>query len=525
MPYISDMEWNVTRLALPSLCILVLFALTEFPDCSAAVAGQETLVMAWESAPRSIDPRYAVDIASRDLESLVQCSLISFDATGKTVGDLAEKWIWSDDRTLKITIRSHATFSDGTPVTSADVKATFDSFKRKDVVAASPLAKNFASIQDILSPDAVTVLFKLSEPDAAFLSHLEVGILPTKLTRTPMLEAEKPHTGCGPFMLSSYDTTGLVLLRNPNYSLGPRPKLERIEIKVVKDEAARLAKLRRGEIDLAHNLLNYKKVAEIAKGAPHLQVLRRTGLNTDYVGFNVKDSILKSVAVRRAISMAINRGAIIKHLYNGFALTASTLLPPTDAFYDTTLEPSHFDPVAAAKLLDESGFKDPGSGSQPRFTVTYKTTTNASRFQVAKAVAAMLAKVGIKVTVQAMAWEKLYEDMGKGNVQLWGLSLDEIKDPDVYREAFGSESFPPRGRNYGGYTSADLDRLLTSGKGEVKEASRRQIYNKVQRLIEADVPYAFLWHEEVIAIANESVRGFELYGDGRLTSLKVAWKE
>ena len=500
---------------LPILCMLASLPFVEIPDCQAAVAGKDTLVIAWESTPRSFDPRYAEDLASRGLESLVHCTLITFDASGKIAGDLAEKWIWSDDKTLKVSLRSGTTFSDGTPVTSSDVKETYDSLKRKEILAASSRAKTLALIQDIQTPDAVTVTFKLVEPDAAFLSRLRVGILPTKLARTPRLEASALHVGCGPFLLSSSDTSRVVLQRNSKYSLGPRPKLETIEIRVIADETARVVKLRKGEVDLVPNALNTKVVLELSKTAPQLQVLRRTGANTTYVGFNTKDPVLKSVAVRRAISLAINRPAIIKHLFNGFALPASTLLLPSDSYYDKSLNPPPYDPKSAAKLLDEAGFQDPdGTGPQPRLTLTYKTTTNALRIQVAKSIAAMLADIGIKVTVQAMELGKLNDALTKGEMQLWGLSLDSFQDPDVYREAFA-----------GKYVNADLDRLLRSGRGEVKEATRRQIYNKVQQLLQADMPYAFLLHEDVTAIANKSVRDFELYEDGRLTSLKVAWKE
>lgn len=517
------------KLYAPATCSIFFATSAALFTCTgqSATTAKDAISIAWEAAPRSFDPRYAADADSQYLENLMHCSIVTFDADGKAVGDLAEKWSWKDNKTLVVTLKSGVTFSDGTPVSANDVKTTYEFFQRKDVTPISPRATAFSSVQTVSAPDAKTVIFALKDPDATFASNLVVGILPEKTAKeSAILTAEKPSVGCGPFILKSSDVTGIVLERNAKYTGGKAAKISRLEIKVVKDEATRFAKLRKGEIDLVQNLLGRDKVTQLSKSAPDLRVMRRPGLNTAYIGFNMKDPVLAKAEVRRAIALAINRELIIKHVLAGLAIPATTMIPPSDSFYDKSLKPAAYDPKEAMKLLDTAGLKDPdGAGPQPRLTLTYKTTTNDTRIQVAKAIAAMLKDVGIQVNVQSLEWGKFKDDVEKGQVQLWSLNWIGFKDPDIYRFAFGTESFPPNGGNRGWYSNPELDKLLKEGHVTTDEAARKQIYAKVQQLVQNEMPYIFLWHEEVFAVANKSIKDFELFADGRFTSMKTAFKE
>lgn len=505
--------------------LVALAAMPLFFSPSTATAAASTIVLALEAQPRSIDPRFAVDANSQYVENLIHCSLINFDRDGKTVPGLASSWKWTSPTTLEVVLNKKALFSDGSKVTPADVQATYMYFKDETLKSPSPRKGAFSNVKTI-STDKDSVTFELQEADSTFLLNLVVGVLPASYSKTEMLTEADKIVGCGPFVFDSMNANELKMSANPKYTLGATPKTSGVTIKFVKDETTRYAKLQAGEVDIVQNSISRDKVNDIAAKSPSLQVFRRPGLNTTYLGFNMKDKIVADVKVRQAINQAIDRDKIIKYVLSGLAIPANTMLPPTDTFYANDLAKSTFNPEAAKKLLDEAGFKHPdGNPKKPRFALSYKTTTDLTRIAIAKAVAADLKKIGIDVTVESLEWGRFKADVEAGKVQMWSLAWVGFKDPDIFRFAFATESFPPNGGNRGWFSNAELDALLTAGKVETDQAKRLDIYNKVQNLVAKNVPYVFLWHEEIFAVVSKKVEGFEVYADGRYASLATAVKK
>lgn len=504
-----------------------IFALATSPLFAAA----NSITLAWENAPRSIDPRFNSDADSIYLEDLIHCSLVTFDREGKTVGDLAETMTWKSPTTFEIKIKKTAKFGNGTSVTPGDVKATYDYFLKRDLKTPSPRASAFSKITTIAVDDKspLNVTFTLSEPDASFATNLVVGILPASLASLDQItdiNAQPTFTGCGPYLLKAMDASGLLLEKNPHYGLGASPKTPMVEVKIVKDEQTRYAKLEKGEVDIIQNSVSRDKLEEIAKKPGGLKILRRQGINTTYLGFNMQDPALANVKVRQAIGLAINPANIIKYILKDYAKPAAGLLTPTDTYADSSLKPGSYDPKAAASLLESAGFFSGGKSTQKnRLALSYKTTTNATRISIAKAIAADLKKVGIDVTVESLEWGKFKDDVEKGRVQLWSLAWIGFKDPDIYRFAFATESFPPNGANRGRYSNPTLDKLVAEGRVTPDVKARKKIYDQVQRLIAAELPYIFLWHEDTYAVVGKSIEGFELYADGRYSSLKNTIKK
>ena len=486
----------------------------------AAQAGPATpgvLTLAWEAEPRTIDPRYAVDANSQYLEDLLHCALISPDAEGQLKPLLARSWQWTTPTTLKVELQPNIKFADGTTVTASDVAATYQFFKNTAAPKPSPRRGAFAGLVSTTAVAATTVVFTLREPDASFVANLIVGILPAATAAGNLISAPHQAQGCGPFILSALSPSQYDLVPNPNYSLGAPSKLQKIALKIVKDENTRYAKLIAGELDLVQNLLSRDKLTVIARSYPKLKLQRRSGLNTTYLGFNIRDKKLSQVNVRRAIAMAIDKDKIIKYVLNGMAVPAATMLLPSDPFYSHNLKAPDYNPKQARALLDQAGFKASADGI--RFSLSFKTTTDQTRVAVAKAIGAELRQVGINVTVESLEWGRFKADVEHGHVQMWSLGWVGFKDPDIYRFAFATASFPPDGGNRGWYSNPVLDQLLDLGRSQTSLSERTAVYAKAQQIIADDVPYAFLWHEDVFAISNQGIEGFEVYADGRLSAL------
>jgi peptide/nickel transport system substrate-binding protein len=489
----------------------------------AADSKEDKIVVAIEADTRSLDPRYASDANAQYIIALSQCSLISFDEHGQVIANLATKWRWVDDRTLVFQLNPKAKFANGKPVSSADVKATFDFLKRSDLKQPSPISGDFKNIASILA-GTNEITFKFSETDVSFVPNFVIGVLPQDLAALDRsLATAELGNGCGPYQLKSQDLNGIILEANPNYSLASLAKTKRIEFKIVKDEQTRYAKLRKGEIDLIQNSLSRDKIQEIAASHPKLAVYRRPSISTTYLGFNLRDRYLGQKLVRQAINLAINRDEIIKFLLQGYATPAKTMLAPGDPFLLSSLASPTFDPTTAATLLDKAGFTDPdGKGPKPRFQLSYKTTTDTTRLAIAQAIASQLGKVGIRVTVESQEWGKFKDEVERGQVQLWSLSWVGFKDPDIFRHAFASDKVPPNGGNRGWYQNPELDKLLQKARGTPQLDARKNIYADVQKILAEDLPYAFLWHEERFIVAAKSLKGVTVYADGRLDFLNNA---
>jgi peptide/nickel transport system substrate-binding protein len=488
----------------------------------AAVSEAGVVTLAIEADLRTFDPRFAVDANSQYVENLLHCSLIDFDREGRTVPDLAKSWTWDNPTSLTIDLNP-AKFSDGTSVTAEDVRATYMYFKDEKAKDPSPRKGAFANLKNVTVKDPAKVTFELAEADSTFVLNLVIGILPAKVASGAMVTEKDAVPGCGPFTLKGVSSAGVELAANPTYSLGSKPKLKGVLIKIVKDENTRYAKLQAGELDLVQNLLNRDKLNDIAKANPALTIVKRPGLNTSYLGFNMRDKVVGNVLVRQAIAQAIDKQKIIKYVLNGMAIPADTLITPSDPFHSSKVKAPAFDPEAAKKLLDQAGFKQ--DGKKPRFTLSYKTTTDLTRVAVAKAIASDLKKIGIDVNVETLEWGRFKADVEAGKVQMWSLSWIGFKDPDIYRFAFGTESFPPNGGNRGWYSNPELDKLLTAARAETDPKKRAASYEKVQQIVATEQPYVFLWHEEIFAVVNKKVSGFEVYADGRYGALLTAEKK
>jgi peptide/nickel transport system substrate-binding protein len=200
-----------------------------------AAPAAAALSLAWEAEPRTVDPRYAVDANSQYLEDLLHCSLVDFDKDGRTIPDLAKSWTWTSPTLLTVELKAGAKFGDGTPVTAADVVATYMFFKNDKLANPSPRQGAFANTKAVTAKGTGTVQFELTAPDSTFVTNLVVGVLPATFAAKEMLTDKDQVAGCGPFRLKAVTPSGLELEANPQYSLAPPPKLKNVMIKVDKD--------------------------------------------------------------------------------------------------------------------------------------------------------------------------------------------------------------------------------------------------------------------------------------------------
>ncbi|HEX8253586.1 MAG TPA: ABC transporter substrate-binding protein [Thermoanaerobaculia bacterium] len=467
------------------------------------------LVMPLQSSPTNLDPRVGNDNASGRIFDLCCRGLVRATPEMDYAPDLAQSWETPDDRTIIFKLNPNAKFHDGKPVTAADVKWTYDSLMAESFTSAKK--SGYAAVASIEAPDAHTVIFRLKEPNAGIFDNLNLGIVPQG---TDTNVAKTKPIGFGPYRVTEFRTDEVVELEAVDNWVHGAPKIKNISVRVVPDATTMVLEMRRGTLDLQVNQIPFENVAEFEKSDKH-QVVKKPGSVYQYLAFNLKDPILGKVEVRRAIAHAIDRQRIVRDLLAGHGVPTDTLFGQGHWVRAENLPTYPFDPARAKQLLDQAGYRDPdGDGPQPRFSLTFKSSTNAEANLRAEMIQQMLRNVGINMTIQTSELGTFLEDVGKGNFQMFSLSRNGIADPDWYYILFHSRNFPPEGQNRGFYSNARVDQLIMEGRSTFDRAKRKQAYGEIQRILQEDLPYLSLYHQINVAVMDKDLQGYTMYPAG-----------
>jgi peptide/nickel transport system substrate-binding protein len=484
---------------------LALAALLAVTACrSQPAAPSDTLVVALANAPTNLDPGVGLDEASQKLHQLLYHSLLKIDANLKVIPDLAVRFDTTDRATYIAEIPRGVRFHDGREMTSADVAFTFRRFL--DPAFTSARKGAYSALREVEIVDDRTVAFHLKAPSASFPVNLIMGIVPVGTGPT----AARAPVGSGPYALSEFVADDHVTLRPFRDAYGGAPANGGLLFKVVPDETMRGLELRNGSVDLVVNDLSPDLVHSLELNKS-LAVTTGPGTDYAYIGFNLRDPLLRDARVRQAIALAVDTQAIIAHLRRGLARQASGIVPSMSWAYNEQVAPYPHDVDRARRLLDEAGLLDPdGAGPRQRFVLTLKTSTaEAYRLQAA-VIQRDLAEVGIGLDVRSYEFATLMSDVVRGNVQLYTLQYVGVTDPDMLRRAFHSSQVPPVGFNRGHYANPEVDELITRASQSLDDTERRDLYREIQRLIAGDVPYVSLWAKTNVAVSRADLDGVTL---------------
>ncbi len=300
---------------------VLLFLLACQPD--RREAGIAVLI---ESPPDSLDDRLALTANGQRVAQLIAPGLVTFNDRSESIPDLAQSYRQIDDTTIEFTLRPNLTFHDGSALTSADVKATFDAILEQRF--ASPKADKFEAIARIDAVDPARVRFHLKRPYAPILAELSLGIVPRRRSQMPeALAQDTAPIGAGAFQFSSQaDEDHLELLPFDGYYQG-KPRISRLRIRTVRDETTRVLELLKGRADLMiGGAMSPASLPSLAEN-PSLRVLKRPGTGYAYLAFNLRRPPFSDARVRRAICQAIDASLITRTKFHGLAEPAAGMLP------------------------------------------------------------------------------------------------------------------------------------------------------------------------------------------------------
>jgi peptide/nickel transport system substrate-binding protein len=512
-----------------------------------------TLNFLIESMPVNLDPRVGTDANSQYLDGLIFSSLVAHDAEMNIVPDLAERWETPDPLTYVLHLRRGVKFHDGRPLTSADVKYTFETILNGDV--KTPKRGTYRMVASVEARDDATIVFHLREPYASFLWNLTrpgVGIVPRGSTVTD--NSQHPN-GTGPFRFVSATTDeDVVLERNVTYfgwskgrgdahtampgskgdvvriSLPARDNsnvepdaatnlVERVRFRVVPDAIVRALELRKGTADLLMNGLTPDMSVTLAKDG--MVAEERPGTMLGYIAFNFDDPILAHREVRQALAYATDRATLIRYLMHGQARPASGLLPPNHWANDPNVKQYDFDPAQAQRLLDAAGF--PRGKDGVRFHLELKSSTEESARLLCEALADEWKRVGIKIELRPLEFATFYADIVRGSFQLYTHRwVGGNNDPDMFEYVFSSKKIPPDGANRGHYRNAALDALLDQQRVEMDRDKRKMILSQVQKIVAEDEPYINLWYWDNVCVHQTRVTNVTISPTGDYEFLESA---
>jgi peptide/nickel transport system substrate-binding protein len=427
-----------------AFCLLLLLFIVPLTGCK---RGGEpgTLVVAIELPPRGFDPRFSTGIqSSARIMQLIYDTLLVKNDKFEFIPSLADSFIESDDhKTFTFHLRTGVVFHDGKPLTSADVKYTFDSIIAP--ATRSPIRGAVDKITSIEAPDPLTVIFRASEPFYTFTGNLPaIGIIPEgagpDLTSAPV--------GSGPYRFVSYaEGDAIKLESNQGYWGGP-PNVPRVHIRVVTDNSTRQAELMSGEVDLAYNAQFDPETIRALKDRSDMQVVIGEGANIGYLGANLtSSSLLANQKVRQAVAYGIDREVIIHRLLRDQARKANAILPPEHWAYNPSVTVYDHNPDRAALLLDEAGFADPdGDGPQPRLTLRIMTSTTQLSRNIAAIMQDQLRRIGIKLEIDSFESATLFDKLNKAQYDLYyliGLGFNQSTDAFqfVYHSRYQNAQF------------------------------------------------------------------------------------
>ncbi len=465
--------------------------------------GEFRVVLAAE--PVSLNPNLRVDDAAFAVAQSIYNKLVTLDADYRVIPDLATRWeVSADGLAYTFHLASNAKWHDGQACTSADVKWTFETIAR-DKGFVQDFANRIAGIE---TPDAATVVMRLKEPYAPFVSTLAwygTFILPRHIFEgsdwTRNAANDKP-VGTGPFKFVEWVKGDHITAAANNDYFKRGPFLDRVIWRFQTPTAPGHDLIVNGQADYSQASPPRERVAELQKTAG-VRVKTYASTNRYYIGFNLQRQPLDDVRVRRAINMAVDRSAMLTRAFAGLGTPGVGFYTPGIPWaYNPNAKVPPFDPAGAEKLLDEAGVKRGADGTRVKFGLL---TYNLSPYpEVAQVVQEQLRAVGIQVDVTLLA-------AGDANKRVnqdkdFDLVVSDGSfgpDPEQLNSRFGSTG----GSAFTGYASAEFDAAMAEGAREAKLEDRAQAYWRAQEILARDLPLAPLVDHALVVLSRDNVTG------------------
>ncbi|GAB7056298.1 MULTISPECIES: ABC transporter substrate-binding protein [unclassified Paenibacillus] len=442
-----------------------------------------------------LDPHLAVAAGTAEVLFNVFEGLLKPNEKGELYPAIAESYqVSQDGLTYSFKLRNGVKFHNGNPVTSEDVKFSYE--RLAGTATGKPLSSAFSSVQSIEAPDASTIVIKLKENNSSFLTSLTSAVIPNGYE-----DSNKKPIGTGPFKFKEYlPGQRLSVEKFEDYYVPDVPSLDSVEFRIITDAEAALIALKSGEADI-YPRIGTERLEEVADrfhsvSAPQNLVQLMT--------FNLAKKPFSDIKVRQAINYAIDKDEIIAGVALGKGTKLGSNLSPVLAkYYQQGLEQAYETNLEKAKsLLAEAGYKD-------GFETTLSVPSNYQfHVDTAQVIAQQLGKIGIKVTIKPVEWAVWLDRIYKGrDYELTIIGLDGKLDPYQILNKYLSDA----SNNFFNYKNAEFDAALKAAVTEIDDAKRVELYKKAQTILTEDAAAVYIMDPNLNVALNKKLAGYKQY--------------
>ena len=477
-------------------------------------AAAQELRIGLASEPSSIDPHYHALTPNNQIATQVYERLTDQDENQKPYAKLAESWRAIDDKTWEFKLRKGVKFSNGNEFTARDVIFSYCRVPKVENSPSSFIAST-RMVDTMTAPDPHTLVVTTTEPfplmaitvsNIAIISAKDAGA-PDDLkfnkagcegvTAWPKTDDfnKMKYAGTGPFKYTQFTPGDRIVMETNETHWGEKPKWKKVTLRPITNSASRVAALLANDVDFIENppIQDLPRI----KSNPNLALTSKLSNRIIYLHFNYLADIAPGVTdageknpfrdkrVREAISLAIDREAIVARIMAGEAKAAAEFLPnPLDGT-NPGIQAAKPDAAKAKKLLAEAGYPN-GFG----LTIGTPNDRYVNDAQVTQAVAQMLNRVGIKAQVDAMTAATFFSRRTKREFGIWlagwGADTGEMANP---LRALAATPDPKIGfgtTNPGGYSNKEMDDLLKKALATVDDKQRNTMLAQASRVVMAD---------------------------------------
>lgn len=469
----------------------------------------------------SIDPHFHNLTPNNNVAEHIFETLITKDARSRLKPALAESWRAIDDLTWEFKLRKGVKFHDGADFTAQDVVFTLD---RVPNVPNSPssFATYSKQITEKIVVDPYTIRFKTATPYPLMATDLStifmVSSRAAKGATTEDFNAGKAAIGTGPFKFVRYAKGDRLELARHDAYWGAKPAWDKVTFRLITADPTRVAALLAGDVRAIENVPT-SDIARIAKSGDltlyrtvshrlmylHMDSNRdRTPFVTDKAGKPLDKNPLKDVRVRRAISKAINRQALVERVMEGAAVSTGQLMPEGLFGYTPALKPEAYDVDGARKLLAEAGYPD-------GFAITLHAPNNryVNDEQIAQAIAQLLTRAGIVTKVDAMPSSVFFSRGSKLEFSFllagWGSDTAEASSPLKALLATFDAAKGMGAANRGRYSNLKMDAALTQALATVDDVKRERLLQQATEIAVGDLGIIPLYHQHNLWATRKGV--------------------
>ncbi|MEV3992253.1 ABC transporter substrate-binding protein [Streptomyces sp. NPDC049837] len=462
------------------------------------------------------DPAAGYDPGSWLLFNNVFQSLLSFPK-GASVPqpEAADKCGFDQggSKVYRCTLRDGLKFSNGNPLTSEDVKFSFErALKINDPAGPAPLLSTIAKIE---TPDDKTVVFTLKVPDATFPSKIASGagsIVDHREYQDGALRTDGKAVGSGPYKLDSFGDGEAVFSPNPEYQGAAKVKNGGVKLKFFHGDRKALASaMQKGEIDVAYRGLAAADIAGIqasdTSAEAEFEVIEGSSAEVQHLVFNVDDPVVGKLGVRKAIAYLVDRDALVNNIYRSTATPLYSIIPAGIVGHNTAFVNEYGDQPQRDKA--EQALRSAGVDGKVKLTLwSTPSRYGPSTDEELKAIAKQLNDSGLfEATVKSVEFEQYEKDIkaGKYGVYVKGW-VPDYPDPDNFTQPFFGEG-NVLNNNY--ENKKITGTLIPRTAATADRTAAAEDFGKLQDAVAEDLPILPLWQGKQYAVARDGVTGLE----------------